>query len=678
MTDGVRAIVPRGRLRSDLLYLGWQPGEAVPDPGLWPDPPPRPALAEVSQDWLGAQHREHRLLARPARLGVAAGTLLCGLGAGCWLAGAISAAAAVTAAAAGLAGAGVAGRSLGRGRSILRAQLGTEHDRVARYRAVQEAQFAARQQEYARAVRDWQSQRAGASRRPRWHPATVPATVNRVDVAGGTLRGWSALLTMLAAPRLAAGAQVTVLDLTEGAVAADLQALAASWGIDPLVWVLPADLPRLDLGLHLPAESLADVLALTVAAAESSRAGTAADSSRAGTAADPARDAAMLAGLLDLLGPQPSMADLLLALRALAQIGGPRPDPSASPLSPDQLAALSTWSGRAAEQLVIDRAWTLAARLRPLGPLGSALRPQPLSPLRIASTGRDGTAVGNQVLGAYLTVALTEVLRQAPPGPPWQQTVCLLGADRLPADVLDRLCDAAESARAGLVLGYRSIPPPVRERLGRGHAAIAFMRLGNAEEARAAAEQIGTEHRFVLTQLTDTVGSSVTDTIGDSYTSTVGTADSVSDSVSASLTAGRSRGQGRSRSSGFAPFGDGTGSASRDQSSSVAVSDSRAITEGINASTSWGWSTSRAVGANSSLAGSLQRSRELLIEQHELQHLPQTAVVLCQDGPSGREVVLADANPAIMTLPGATLARGPLAGGPVARGPVPGGRAAPL
>jgi hypothetical protein len=52
----------------------------------------------------------------------------------------------------------------------------------------------------------------------------------------------------------------------------------------------------------------------------------------------------------------------------------------------------------------------------------------------------------------------------------------------------------------------------------------------------------------------------------------------------------------------------------------------------------------------------VQRSRELVIEQHELQHLPQTAVVLCQDGPAGREVVLADANPAIMALPTATLA----------------------
>ncbi len=53
------------------------------------------------------------------------------------------------------------------------------------------------------------------------------------------------------------------------------------------------------------------------------------------------------------------------------------------------------------------------------------------------------------------------------------------------------------------------------------------MRLGNAEDAKAASEQIGSQHRFVLSQLTDTVGASVTDTAGDSYTSTVGTAQSV-------------------------------------------------------------------------------------------------------------------------------------------------------
>jgi hypothetical protein len=48
-----------------------------------------------------------------------------------------------------------------------------------------------------------------------------------------------------------------------------------------------------------------------------------------------------------------------------------------------------------------------------------------------------------------------------------------------------------------------------------------------------------------------------------------------------------------------------------------------------------------------------------VVEQHELQHLPPTALVLCRSGRAGREVLLADANPAIMTLPTATLARPP-------------------
>jgi hypothetical protein len=176
------------------------------------------------------------------------------------------------------------------------------------------------------------------------------------------------------------------------------------------------------------------------------------------------------------------------------------------------------------------------------------------------------------------------------------------------------------------------------------------MRLGNAEDAKVAAEQIGTEHRFVLSQLTDTVGASVTGTSGWSYTSTVATADSVSVSASTSQTTGRSRGRGHT-TAGAAPFGARTGSGSREESASSGTSDSESITEGINASTSWGWSTSTAIGANESLAKTAQRSREFLVEPHQLQQLPPSAVIVSYASPQGRQVVLADANPAILALP---------------------------
>jgi hypothetical protein len=134
----------------------------------------------------------------------------------------------------------------------------------------------------------------------------------------------------------------------------------------------------------------------------------------------------------------------------------------------------------------------------------------------------------------------------------------------------------------------------------------------------------------------------------------VGTADSVTDSASATDTAGHSRGRGSSHGSAFAPFASITGSVSRDRSRSHALSDSVALTAGINASTAWGWSTSRALGTSDSLAAGWQRSREFLVEQHELQQLPASAVLLTYAGPGGRRVVLADANPAIVGLPTAT------------------------
>jgi hypothetical protein len=66
-------------------------------------------------------------------------------------------------------------------------------------------------------------------------------------------------------------------------------------------------------------------------------------------------------------------------------------------------------------------------------------------------------------------------------------------------------------------------------------------------------------------------------------------------------------------------------------------------------------STARATGDSESLARSLQRSRELIVEPSELQRLPVTAMIVSHGAGRERRVLLADANPAIGTLPVATL-----------------------
>lgn len=645
--------------RPDRVYLGWQHAPACAEPGPPPTRPPAVAADQVSAAWLAAQRREEDNLARPSKLACACCVLAACVLAASWLTGLLSTGLTVLGGGACLAAVTASLRAIWRGERQLRAAVAAEGIRVAEFRAAAERQQAARQAEHARQVRAWRQRSAAFRRRPQWHPVCLPGGIHRVDVAGGTLAGWSALLTSIAAPRLAAGGEVTVLDLTEGAVADDLLSLARACGIDPLIWVLPADLPRLDLDAGLAADALADVLAVTVSASDGE-----------GTAGDPARDAALLGRVLGVLGGDAGIGELMAALRALAQVGDPRADVRSGLLTTGQLDRLTGLFGRGAtERVVIDRAWAIEARLRVLERLGSA--PASLGPsrLRLAWLDRRAGAVGNKVLGTYLTVALTQVLRQAPAGRPWHQTLFVLGAERLSPDVLDRLADACEVSRAGLVMGYRSIPAQVGERLGRGNAAVAFMRLGNARDARAAAEQIGTEHRFVVSQLTQTVGASVTATTGDSYTTTVGTADSVTDSASVTDTAGRSTGRGRSHGGAFAPFGESTDSVSRDRSAARARSDSVSITEGINSSTAWGWSTSQAIGTNESLARGSQRSREFLVEQHELQQLPQSAVLLTYAGPGGRRVVLADANPAIIGLPTATLAGPDETPGPAGAGP---------
>jgi hypothetical protein len=624
----------------DRVHLGWQYALAQPDPGPQPRRPVPPEPEHLHPGWLSAQRREERLLSRYWRLSAGVCLALLALVLAGGLAGLVSLWLAASGAA-GLAGlAGRCGRAIWRGHQHLRATITAEERRVDTARRAQERLLTSRLEDHARLFRDWQAQQQAFAHQPLWYPVALPDRIDRVDVAGGTLAGWSALLTTASAARLVAGAEVTLLDLSGGAAGRDLAALAPDLGVPPLVWVLPGDLARLDLGVGMPAGLLADVLAVCAAAGPA-----------APGAADPAPDHAILARVLDVLGEAAGIANVLAGLRALGQVGDSREDIGRGLLTAAQLDRITSLYGRGAtDRVVTERAWVLEARLHPLEPLGSAPVPLPHCALRVIALDRGGAEPTHRMLASFLAVSLAHLLRQAPPGAPWRHTLCVAGADQLSGEVIDRLCDACETARAGLILAYRSIPAPVRERLGRGNAAVAVMRLGNAEEARAASEQIGTEHRFVLSQLTDTVGASVTGTSGWSYTSTVGTADSLAMSASASQTTGRSRGRGQARAS-LAPFGARTGSASAEQSSSAGTSTSESITAGINASTSWGLSTSAAVGVNESLARSAQRSREFLVEPHELQQLPPSAVIVSYAAPDGRQVVLADANPAIITLP---------------------------
>jgi hypothetical protein len=627
------------------VYLGWEYAVLQPHPGPPPRRPAVPGQERLDPGWVLAQQREEHRLSLPLKAGAAASAGLAALTGALALLGALTPALATALMLAFLAATVWCGRGVWRGARELRHLVAAEEQRVARARAAQERRLAGWQEEHAQRFRDWEARGRAFEAQQQWYGVALPAGIDRIDVAGGTLAGWSALTAMLAGLRLAAGGQVTVLDLSEGAVAQDLLAMAGDAGVDPLVWVLPGDLPRLDLGTGLSGGALADVLAVAAA--------TGADPP---SPPDPVPDRAILERIAGVLGDQPTIGQLTAGLRSLAQIGDLRDDIRRGQISAAQAEAIAGLYGRAAsDQIITERAFGLEARLRTLETLGSAPVTLPPSRLRVVALDRAAEVTRTQVLAAYVTAALTHLLRRQPRGPAWQHTLLVAGGEKLRGDLLDRLSDACEASGTGLVLTYRSLPAHVRERLGRGNAAVAFMRLGNADDARAASEQIGTEHRFVVSQLTDTVGDSVSDTGSYSYTSTVGTADSVA--VSASASRGRGQGRGRGQSwSGLGAFAPRTASGHQESNWSEGVSESLSWTGSSNASTAWGLQTARAVAASSSAARTTQRSREFLVEQHELQQLPPSAMIVSYASAAGRRVVFADANPGILTLPTATLA----------------------
>ncbi|MFI0410761.1 hypothetical protein [Actinomadura sp. 3N508] len=593
----------------DRVYVGWRYAQVHPDPG---PPPGRPERPEQPPPAAPARRPGEHMAASPLRI-VVGGALVCVvLFLLCGIAGVIPWSFVGVALLAFAIVLGITGGALWRDERSVRERIAHEQDIAERARDVRERELDAAEQEYAKARSDWERRRSAYEGQREWYPVAVPPGVDRVDVVGGTLAGWSAAVTTMGAARLAVGARLTVIDLSEGAVAHDLLRLAADRGDDPLVWVLPNDLPRLDVTRGLNPEALADVLSLVVSAGEEE-----------GGTRDLSFDNSILERIIDVLGPDATIPRITAALRVLAQVGDPRDDLRKGLLTDDQLERIATLFGRdATDRIVVRRAWALEAQLRKLEKLATEPVRLPPSRLHVVSMDRRAGVLTNRILGTYVTTALTHRIREAPPGGRWDHTLFLCGAEKLRGDVLDRLIDACEATGTGLVLMYRSIPGHVRERLGRrGHAAVGFMRLGNPEDARIAAEHIGAGQPLLVAEITDSAGETLFDVAGESYASTVAYA---------------------------RPRGDGLTDPAWSPLPAPAADDS-VLVEGISSATAWGRTV--ADRRDDGDTSAKQRFRELMVEPPQLQELPPTAMVFTHSGATGRRVLLVDANPGIITLP---------------------------
>jgi hypothetical protein len=215
----------------------------------------------------------------------------------------------------------------------------------------------------------------------------------------------------------------------------------------------------------------------------------------------------------------------------------------------------------------------------------------------------------------WLTVQVSASTASAP-------AVIIAGADEITRPHLERLADACERRRVPLTVMFRHLREDSLSVLGGGTAAL--MRLGHHGEAEQAASYIGRQHKFVLSQLTATLGGNETHTRTDT------------------------EGYGVTRSATFGSAQGWTEDHLGGGSRNGGLNRSRALTTSRNWSVAQSWAT----GTNWSTAAATQRVYEFAVEPSVLQGLPDHALLLTAPGRTGPGLRAVECDPAIVTLPG--------------------------
>jgi hypothetical protein len=354
---------------------------------------------------------------------------------------------------------------------------------------------------------------------------------------------------------------------------------------------LPSELTRFDLVAGLEPHELVDCLVEAMH-------GDAQTSNRA----ERHQDTLLLREICEVLVPTITMARLLAALRVLTD----RPVQAA--LTAAESARVLDLQPDESRRQMHAHIRRIEAFLQPLELMGSASSTPDTADLTcMIADGEGGTAQNGLLKDLIVQWLARQVRRESAP----MGSLVLLGADEVNHRSIEKLSTLCERRGVRLVLFFAHLREESLHTIGGGE--VALMRLGNHQEANQAADYIGKGHKFVLSQLTRTLGGNETHTLGD--------------------TVGESETHGGSKNKSYSGHGKST-------------------SYGTNWSKTRNWSQteSTAKGTNWSDASSVQRVYEYTLEPRVLQDLPEYAMVLVKGHGRGSVIQAVEVDPAIVTL----------------------------
>jgi hypothetical protein len=435
-----------------------------------------------------------------------------------------------------------------------------------------------------------------------WFPIVLRPSIERVDIVGGTPAGWAAQLCVTGCSILGSGKPLWVVDLTDESVSTSLVALARC----KVRRIALSSGPGQGLLLTgLDAKSLAEAIAEAV------------DTVRKGGSDVERRlmDAELLSSVATILGSRVTIPRLAAGLAVLQRTYEPV---GVGELSADEVHRLTQMLDTIAEtEMARSEARFLRALLSEVadaededirGSCETSLESPALCDLHVMRSLAGGPR-RKDLADRILLQALVQRIRRGEYSDS-ETVIVLVGCDHLGREALQSVSRACRQAGLRLVLMLRRIDADLEPVIGEAESASLFMRLAGAKEAAMAADHIGRNHSFKMTQINRQTG--LTDTSGIS----------VSVGASTTFTTGESRArQGTTHSS--------SESVGVSEQGSVNESQATSVTDGIT----------------------VTRVYELSVEPAAIQSLEALSSILVESVGGVRTAISATCDPAMALMP---------------------------